>query len=587
MALDPAIPLGVQPVRFNSPFEQLAQIRAQQQEQQYRQAQIADVQAQAADRANALRRSQGYAQALITATSQHATPQPDGSMKTDDEAIARDLTGAGFGVEAQKYLDGAATRAEIFARVKAANDAHQTFVEKHNDDQADQLADIARGITSPFDFVNHVQAAVTAGALDPKTGITYVQQATSTPDAWQQIQQQILAHSPSARKEAAAQRAQLTTPRVVPQGSSVVVPSSTGGAPTTLVQGAPKLERVPGMLNGQQAFAMQTPEGKFLNPATGEDVTTAFKPTPTQTIVNVQNAAAAGKAPDVTASRPDPTTANKVDPRTGLTPNAIHQAGIGWAMQGVMPSMGMGNQGPMGSARAAIINKGSALAAAAGTDIGTLRAEYKANSGALSKILPIATMTAAAAGTANDSLQLAADQAKTVPRSNAPIANTFSQWLQSGDKALVSNPDLAKLQLYIYTAAREYAKVTTGAAASVQGLTDAGTKAAEKLLSAAQSPDTFASVIQGMQADMGNVTKNQMRQIKNTSSTIANFLSAATGTPVPTDNEPATPASGASTQAAPSPAVTAILTPLKPGRHTLSDGSVWDKKADGSIVKVP
>lgn len=230
--------------------------------------------------------------------------------------------------------------------------------------------------------------------------------------------------------------------------------------------------------------------------------------------------------PDVLEGRPDPATANKPDLKTGLTPNAVFQNGATWALTGRMPSMGMGSRGQVIAARSAIQNTGAALAARAGVDLPTLQAEYRANAGTLSKLLPIATATAGASATANDNLQLALEQSPTVARTGSRLVNRYAQWFQGN---LTPAAGLSQFELYIYTAAREYAKVTSGGAASTAGLTVSAAKEADALINAAQSPEAFAAVVQGMQNDMANVVKNQQKQLAGVSSTIANFFGAVNG----------------------------------------------------------
>lgn len=244
--------------------------------------------------------------------------------------------------------------------------------------------------------------------------------------------------------------------------------------------------------------------------------------------------AAQGKnaAPDQTAidiGPPNPETANVPSKVHGLTPNAVHQDALVFATTGKMPAMGMGSSTKVQAARAAIQNRASALADAAGVDLPTLQAEYKANSGALSKLVPAYRFTAGAAGTANDNIGLALEQSPKVARTGSPLVNRYVQWANGHE--LTGNPALTKFETYIYTAAREYAKVTSGSAQSVAGLSDSAAKEAEKLLNAAQTPEAFAAAAGAMQNDMQNVTKNQLKQIGNVSDTIARFLGTATGHP--------------------------------------------------------
>lgn len=250
---------------------------------------------------------------------------------------------------------------------------------------------------------------------------------------------------------------------------------------------------------------------------------------------DAQMAAAVGGPVD--ASRPDPKTANIPDPKTGMTPAGMYQAAMEHALKGTMPSIGFGQTPRAMAVRLGVMNKAAAIAQAAGVDLPTVQTQYKSNAAALNKVLPIAVMTASSAGAANDNLQLALDASADVARSGAKFANRYTQWAQG---ELTPAKGLAQFELYIYTAAREYAKVVSGSAASTQGLTDSASREAAKLLSAAQAPDVFASVAQGMQKDMANVTGNQTKAIAAVNGTIANFFSAVNGggpvgAPAPSD----------------------------------------------------
>lgn len=258
---------------------------------------------------------------------------------------------------------------------------------------------------------------------------------------------------------------------------------------------------------------------------------------PAAMVVNNAAAAAAAAAPPITATRPTGPSANVRDPRTGMTPNGIYQASLTYALQNTMPTLGLGQSLQAQAARQDVTSTAGALAAASGTDLPTLRAAYRANAGTLSRLLPQATATANASNTAADNLDLAVAKSAEVDRSGAKWVNHYVQWAQGN---FTPAPGLAELETYVYTAAREYAKVTSGGAASSQGLTDSAAREAAKLLSAAQAPETFAAVVQAMKNDMANVVLEQSKGLARVSSTIGNFFSVANGggavptTPTPT-----------------------------------------------------
>jgi hypothetical protein len=127
------------------------------------------------------------------------------------------------------------------------------------------------------------------------------------------------------------------------------------------------------------------------------------------------------------------------------------------------------------------------------------------------------------------------------------VTRTDSAWINQVANNFVRGAtpaaNLTQFEVYIYTAAREYAKVVSGSAASVAGLTDSAGREASKLLNAAQSPEAFAAAVQAMQNDMANVVKNQQKQLAGVSGTIANFFGAVNGVgPVQGGGQPPPPA---------------------------------------------
>jgi len=333
---------------------------------------------------------------------------------------------------------------------------------------------------------------------------------------------------------AAVQRKQKEVGRPLDSAEVAAIRNEIRGAAAAAVRAAPT-GTFTAMFEGQPTIMTHDATGTAVpvKDAAGKPV----RAVPSQAIINT-GAANDFAARTFSATRPDPVTANKVDPATNLTPNALYQGGMAWVLTNQMPALGQSNSGQMGRARDAIINTGSAIAAESGVDVPMLRAEYRAKAPALANLTTFYVRTAAAAGAAEDALQLAENQSLKVPRGQTPIVNTFKQWLATGDKALSSDPELAQLQLYIYTAGREYAKVTGGGAGSVAALTDYASKRVDDLLGAAQSPETFAKVAAGMRNDMKITTDNQSKQIAAVSQDIANFLGNVTGMGTPPPGPP-------------------------------------------------
>jgi predicted nucleic acid-binding Zn ribbon protein len=152
--------------------------------------------------------------------------------------------------------------------------------------------------------------------------------------------------------------------------------------------------------------------------------------------------------------------------------------------------------------------------------------DFKALSQANVKIVNQATFTKAFTATATDNLNLALALEPKVVQGDMKIVNKYAQWEQGN---FTPAGPLAELETYVYTASREYAKVTSGGVGSVQALTDSAQAQADKLLNAAQSPAAFAATAQAMKNDMANVNNNYGNQISAFSPNITNLLGLASG----------------------------------------------------------
>jgi hypothetical protein len=234
--------------------------------------------------------------------------------------------------------------------------------------------------------------------------------------------------------------------------------------------------------------------------------------------------------------RPDPDPAIKYahDPSTGMTQASVYQSAIAYALTNQTAGFGLGSAGQVKNARIAIRNKGDAMADAAGVTTPGLQTAYKALSAALQNQVTRYTANSAASNSAIAQLELLRSSADKLPRSNAKVVNALVQYFQGN---LTAATGLSQTELYVYTAARDYAKVSSGSSASIAGLTDAATKAASNILSASQAPAVMNTVIQGMQNEMQTQLIAQWNQIQATGrtadgfDTVAAFLGANTPPP--------------------------------------------------------
>lgn len=500
----------------------------------------------------------------------------------DLPAIEAKLTAAGRGHQIPAVRKQFADADEAATKLKAA----KLTLSTSQDDYFGGLAASVRNENySPGAFSLAVSHAYGNGIIDKATAEKYLTDAQADPTSIKATVDRLIAASQAQQ----AISRDLTKPIPVPKDTTIIQPSATPGqAPTVLATGIHEPDSLQSesdwMLNGK-------PVPIWANPKTGWRGTEIGGPDLTKQLVKIPPAAIqvqnivqnAAQNAAVSAARPDPTTANIPDKVTGLTPNARWQMGAEWALKGDMPNQGLGSTPRAQAVRSLIPNQGSAMAAAAGVDIPTLRAQYRANTTALNQLLPRATATANAMNTATDNLDLALTQSAEVARSNAKLVNRYTQWAQG---ELTAAKGLTQFETYIYTAAREYAKVTGGGALSAQGLTDSAQREASRLLNTAMAPDAFAAAVGAMKDDMSNVTAEQARGLSKISDTIGNFFAATNGialtppTPAAVTTPTQTPTNGVPV------AVGNALKTLSAGRHNLSDGSVWDSDGFGHYVKV-
>lgn len=244
------------------------------------------------------------------------------------------------------------------------------------------------------------------------------------------------------------------------------------------------------------------------------------------------------------AAPPTAETAKKLDPRTGLTFGALDEAAKTWALSGapVYPSRGM-SQAQVRNAMQYVQNKGSEIARVAGVDIATLRQEFKANGSAISQMMPQFQAMSAIKGQAEANMANALAASDTLPRTGSPFFNNrYFNYISGGKDALTGNPAYSQFEQYIYDSAREYARLTTGGAASAAQLNQSAAARADELINAAQTPDAFRASIGAMHVAMNNVITAYTNQIGRFSKSpmVGRFLQvAATGEP-PTGAVPET-----------------------------------------------
>jgi hypothetical protein len=241
------------------------------------------------------------------------------------------------------------------------------------------------------------------------------------------------------------------------------------------------------------------------NPATGQYQDQQGNPLPdARPIPTASQAAGAGvpqSNPDVAVGlRPASELGGKTDPATGMSYDALYQAGLRYAIEGKMPPLGQGRDPRTQARRDAIQAWSAGIARNAGMDLPEFRAEYDANQKSLGLLTRRYDATKAFADQAAQTLTVAEKISGTVSRGDVRQANRIKNWL----KGEVSDQNLSRFEYAIYTAARDVAKVTTGGSESVAALTDGASAAVDRLLNAAMSPQAFQAVLGQMRVDIAN-----------------------------------------------------------------------------------
>lgn len=455
----------------------------------YRAAQVAELESQttarelaAKEKAEALARKKAIDNAMGSAL----TPDFD----YDVDKLSANLSSIGM-TDALK---------DLLPVVASTNEAMQKFRMSREEAQAGIAAGVFKAGNDPRVFENETARAREAGIISEKQAKALLAMPHATTDDVAKITTNLIAKSKYADM---LKPIEANAPIFDPATGKFTVPPS--------VDKPVNLQKATFRLNGKDVEGAFDPEtGKYFH--NGQDVTAQAQKVPTAAAVNIQQLGNQPPAGPVSVDMPDPKTANVVDRRTGLTPLAMRQGAITFALRNTLPGGSVRDPIAM-AARRGMQNQAAALADAANVNLAELQAEYKQVSGAGLEMLKAYQANTAAAEAANSNIELVREYAKGVDRSNMPAANKVSQALTNffGGKEL---PPLTKLEAAIFGAAREYAKVTSGNR-SASGLTDSATRQAELLLNAAMAPGQLDAAIEVMQRDMAQQTAPQLNKLQN------------------------------------------------------------------------
>lgn len=245
-----------------------------------------------------------------------------------------------------------------------------------------------------------------------------------------------------------------------------------------------------------------------------------------------------------------------------VTPQAIDLAALHYRKTGTMPALGMGDR----TTRKAIMNRAAALLPAdimrieaGGGDIATNKAQFAADKDSLTKLTTQRAAINAFEQTAQKNIDMFLDTAGKIVDTGSPLANTAVRFVTG---KLIGSPDQAAYDAARQVAVNEVAKITGNPTLAGQ-LSDTARKEVAAFNPSNATLKQSVAVMRLLKRDMANRITSLDTELEH----IRGRLSpGATNSQVPAD-------------------VVGVLKGAGPGRHTLSDGSVWMVGADGRVTK--
>jgi hypothetical protein len=251
-----------------------------------------------------------------------------------------------------------------------------------------------------------------------------------------------------------------------------------------------------------------------------------------------------------------------VQGQNALQGGALDQAAERYWQTGVMP-MGMRSPG----ISSAILNRSAELHPEG--NIAANSAAFKANQASYENVTKTLDTLSAFENTGLKNLKQFTDLAAKIPDVGVPWLNTPIRTL---DEKAVGSANMAAVQAARAVALREIARVTNDPKLSGQ-LSDHAREEVEGLVPANATFNQIKAVANVLQSDMANVHSSLAAQ--------KDDIGRRLGLPQH-QNAAAPPPSSAVVP----DNVTKALANVSSGRHTLSDGTVWDKRDDGSMSQV-
>lgn len=219
-----------------------------------------------------------------------------------------------------------------------------------------------------------------------------------------------------------------------------------------------------------------------------------------------------------------------------------------YVIDGKMPSFGYGASGT--TARYQFFKAVADAYGDKGLTVEQANAQRLAKTSAASALTKVKTLSATtemAENAAITNLELAAKLGRDYQRAGMPVVNRFQNWLNGN----LGDTKLSAFETALYTGAREYAKVASGAAGSVSGLTESATKEAERMVNAAMTQGQLESTLKTMKMDMKNVREAQEDQMAALEAELATPVVGQGATSVNTPNNVSTNSNPAPTLSIP------------------------------------
>lgn len=493
MPLDPSIPLSVKPVQPFNGLAQLGEIRAQQQEAQLRQQQIASNQAAEQSRRQQLAAAErGVAEThqLDQLMSSAFVQDPESGISTFDRpTFEQGLVKGGLG--------------HLYPTLSEHLDKLDASAKKR---QAEGRTMLAQGIVAISDAGNTPESLVSTGAYLLKNGVI-------TPEHLQPILDAAKADPSPANIGALLTK----IGSAIPEYQALVTAREKGKADLA------KTQAETGQITANTVRTQAETAGTL-------PMTAAQAAAQASTLAGQKETARHNRATEATAAA----NASANDAVVELSPEALALTAKQFAMTGVLPPMGMGK--PAAQARTKIIN--AAAQQYAGLDLPTQVAAYKANRDSLVKLQGQRDAMGAFEETALKNLDTFLTTAGKVVDTGSPLVNKS---LRSLSGALMGSPEMTAYNTARRTVIPEFAKILANPGLSGQ-LSDSARKEIEEVVSGdATLAQTYAAA-KVLKTDAANRRTSYDDQIKAIQDRIARPPGAtSTTTPAATTAAPAAP----------------------------------------------